>query len=126
LQKKNYKRNLLSGFVDILAGMISGAKNMVPIAIATALAGIVVGTITLTGLGQVLLDVVETLADGNIFAILVLAALISIILGMGLPTTANYIVMASLTAPVILTLAADNGYLVPAIAAHLFVFTLVF
>ena len=79
---------------------------MVPITIATALAGIVVGTITLTGLGQVLLEVVETLADGNIFAILVLAALISIILGMGLPTTANYIVMASLTAPVILTLSS--------------------
>jgi TRAP-type uncharacterized transport system fused permease subunit len=112
----------LSGFVDILAGMISGAKNMIPIAIATALAGIVVGSITLTGLGQVLLDVVETLADGNIFAILLLAALISLILGMGLPTTANYIVMASLTAPVILTLAADNGFLIPAIAAHLFVF----
>jgi TRAP transporter 4TM/12TM fusion protein len=121
-KEKITKEIILSGFVDILAGMISGAKNMVPIAIATALAGIVVGTITLTGLGQVLLDVVETLADGNIFAILVLAALISIILGMGLPTTANYIVMASLTAPVILTLAADNGYLVPAIAAHLFVF----
>ena len=121
-KEKITKEILFSGFVDILAGMISGAKNMVPIAVATALAGIVVGTITLTGLGQVLLDVVETLADGNIFAILVLAALISIILGMGLPTTANYIVMASLTAPVILTLAADNGYLVPAIAAHLFVF----
>ena len=112
----------LSGFVDILAGMISGAKNMVPIAVATALAGIIVGSITLTGLGQVLLEVVETLANGNIFAILILAAVISLILGMGLPTTANYIVMASLTAPVILTLAADNGYLVPAIAAHLFVF----
>ena len=121
-KEKVTKEIWLSGFVDILAGMISGAKNMVPIAIATALAGIVVGTITLTGLGQVLLEVVETLADGNIYAILFLAALISIILGMGLPTTANYIVMASLTAPVILTLAADNGFLVPAIAAHLFVF----
>ncbi len=113
---------LTSGFVDILAGMISGAKNMIPIAIATALAGIVVGSITLTGLGQILLDVIETLSGGNIFAILLLTALVSIILGMGLPTTANYIVMASLTAPVILTLAADNGFLIPAIAAHLFVF----
>lgn len=112
----------LSGFVDILAGMISGAKNMIPIAIATALAGIVVGSITLTGLGQVLLDVIETLSGGNIFIILGLAAFVSLILGMGLPTTANYIVMASLTAPVILILAQDNGYLVPAIAAHLFVF----
>lgn len=123
LAKQKITRDiLLSGFVDILAGMISGAKNMIPISIATALAGIIVGSITLTGLGQVLLEVVETLADGNIFAILILAAVISLILGMGLPTTANYIVMASLTAPVILILAADNGYLVPAIAAHLFVF----
>jgi len=121
-KEKITKDILLSGFVDILAGMISGAKNMVPIAIATALAGIVVGSITLTGLGQVLLDVIETLSGGNIFIILVLAAIVSLILGMGLPTTANYIVMASLTAPVILILAADNGFLVPAIAAHLFVF----
>jgi len=112
----------LSGFVDILAGMIAGAKNMIPIAVATALAGIVVGSITLTGLGQVLLEVIETLSGGNIFIILGLAAIISLILGMGLPTTANYIVMASLTAPVILILAQDNGFIIPAIAAHLFVF----
>jgi len=123
LAKEKLTRDIwLSGFVDILAGMISGAKNMVPIAIATALAGIVVGTITLTGLGQVLVEVIETVSDGNIFIILFLAAAVSLILGMGLPTTANYIVMASLTAPVILILAADNGYLIPAIAAHLFVF----
>ncbi len=121
-KQKITKEIWLSGFVDILAGMISGAKNMVPIAIATALAGIVVGSITLTGLGQVLLEVIETLSGGNIFLILILAALISLILGMGLPTTANYIVMASLTAPVILILAQDNGFLIPAIAAHLFVF----
>lgn len=123
LAKEKLTRDIwLSGFVDILAGMISGAKNMIPIAVATALAGIVVGSITLTGLGQVLLDVIETLSDGNIFIILILAAMISLILGMGLPTTANYIVMASLTAPVILILAQDNGFIVPAIAAHLFVF----
>lgn len=121
-KEKITKDILLSGFVDILAGMISGAKNMIPIAIATALAGIVVGSITLTGLGQVLLEVIETLSGGNIFIILILAAVVSLILGMGLPTTANYIVMASLTAPVILILAADNGFLIPAIAAHLFVF----
>lgn len=121
-KEKITKDILLSGFVDILAGMISGAKNMIPIAVATALAGIVVGSITLTGLGQVLLDVIETLSGGNIFIILILAGLISLILGMGLPTTANYIVMASLTAPVILILAQDNGFLIPAIAAHLFVF----
>ena len=121
-KEKITKEVVLSGFIDILAGMISGAKNMIPIAIATALAGIVVGSITLTGLGQVLLEVIETLSGGNIFIILILAAIISLILGMGLPTTANYIVMASLTAPVILILAQDNGFLIPAIAAHLFVF----
>ena len=123
LAKEKLTREIwLSGFVDILAGMIAGAKNMIPIAVATALAGIVVGSITLTGLGQVLLEVIETLSGGNIFIILGLAALISLILGMGLPTTANYIVMASLTAPVILILAQDNGFIIPAIAAHLFVF----
>ena len=123
ITKKKITRDIaLSGFVDILAGMIAGAKNMIPIAVATALAGIVVGSITLTGLGQVLLEVIETLSGGNIFIILILAAIISLILGMGLPTTANYIVMASLTAPVILILAQDNGFLIPAIAAHLFVF----
>ncbi len=121
-KQKLTKEVWISGFVDILAGFISGAKNMVPIAIATALAGIVVGSITLTGLGQVLLEVIETISGGNIFIILILAAVVSLILGMGLPTTANYIVMASLTAPVILTLAQDNGYLIPSIAAHLFVF----
>ncbi len=121
-KQKITKEILLSGFVDILSGMISGAKNMIPIAVATALAGIVVGSITLTGLGQVLLDVIETLSGGNIFFILILAAAVSLVLGMGLPTTANYIVMASLTAPVILILAQENGFLIPAIAAHLFVF----
>jgi TRAP transporter 4TM/12TM fusion protein len=110
------------GFIDIFHGMVNGAKNMVPIALATAIAGIVVGSITLTGIGQVLLDVVETISDGNIIIVLFLTALISLILGMGLPTTANYIVVASLTAPIMLQLAGDNGFIIPAIAAHLFVF----
>ncbi len=110
------------GFIDIFHGMVNGAKGMVPIALATAIAGIVVGSITLTGIGQVLLDVIDALSNGNIIIVLLLTALISLILGMGLPTTANYIVVASLTAPVMLTLAADNGFLIPAIAAHLFVF----
>jgi TRAP transporter 4TM/12TM fusion protein len=112
----------LEGFADIGNGMINGAKNMVPIALATALAGMVVGSVTLTGIGQVLIDVIEQASGGYIILILVLTALTSLILGMGLPTTANYIVMASLTAPVIMTLAFDNGFLIPAIAAHLFVF----
>ena len=112
----------MSGFVDIGHGMINGAKNMVPIAIATAVAGIVVGSVTLTGIGLILAEVIEELANGNILAVLLLTAVVSLILGMGLPTTANYIVMAALTAPVIMSLSGDLGYLIPAIAAHLFVF----
>ncbi|HFU77606.1 MAG TPA: TRAP transporter permease [Epsilonproteobacteria bacterium] len=112
----------ISGFVDIGHGMINGAKNMVPIAIATAVAGIVVGSVTLTGIGLILAEVIEELSSGYIIAVLLLTAVVSLILGMGLPTTANYIVMAALTAPVIMSLAGDLGYLVPAIAAHLFVF----
>ncbi len=110
------------GFRDIGSGMVNGAKNMVPIAIATAVAGIVVGSVTLTGIGLILADVIDQLSNGNIILVLVLTAVVSLVLGMGLPTTANYIVMAALTAPVIMQLAADNGYVIPAIAAHMFVF----
>jgi len=102
--------------------MVSGAKNMVPIAIATGLAGIVVGSVTLTGIGLILSEVIDTLANGSIILVLLFTAITSLVLGMGLPTTATYIVMASLTAPVIMNLATDLGFLIPTIAAHLFVF----
>ncbi len=121
-KRKITKQDFLQGFIDIFHGMVNGARNMVPIALATAIAGIVVGSITLTGIGQVLLDVIDALSNGNILIVLLLTAFISLILGMGLPTTANYIVVASLTAPVMLQLAQDNGFIIPAIAAHLFVF----
>ncbi len=120
--RKLDKKVWLSGLMDIVHGMINGAKNMVPIAIATAVAGIVVGSVTLTGIGLILAEVIDELSGGYILAVLLLTALVSLILGMGLPTTANYIVMASLTAPVIMSLAGDLGYLIPAIAAHMFVF----
>jgi len=112
----------LSGFADIGHGMINGAKNMVPIAIATAVAGIVVGSVTLTGIGLILSEVIEEISGGYIVAVLFFTAIVSLVLGMGLPTTANYIVMAALTAPVIMDLSGTLGYLIPAIAAHLFVF----
>ncbi|NPA73813.1 MAG: TRAP transporter permease, partial [Epsilonproteobacteria bacterium] len=121
-KQKLTKEILLSGFVDIAHGMVNGAKNMVPIAIATAVAGIVVGSVTLTGIGLILADVIDQLSGGYILAVLGMTAVVSLILGMGLPTTANYIVMAALTAPVIMQLANDNGYIIPAIAAHMFVF----
>ncbi|MDO5768205.1 MAG: TRAP transporter permease [Psychrobacter sp.] len=118
----NLTDNIKIALTDIGAGMINGAKNMVPIAVATGVAGIVVGSVTITGIGLILADVIEVLSGGYVIAVLALTAIVSLILGMGLPTTANYIVMASLTAPVILGLSGDLGYLVPAIAAHLFVF----
>ncbi|WP_309083886.1 TRAP transporter permease [Chelativorans sp.] len=112
----------VEGWHDLIHGMILGARNMIGIACATAAAGIVVGTVTLTGIGQVMAQFVEFLSGGNIFLILLFTAIISLILGMGLPTTANYIVVSSLMAPVIVEVGAANGYLIPLIAAHLFVF----
>ncbi|MDX1809741.1 MAG: TRAP transporter permease [Sulfurospirillaceae bacterium] len=113
---------LTEGFSDIGHGMINGAKGMVPIAVATGVAGLIVGSVTLTGIGLILADVIDQLSHGYIILVLLFTAITSLILGMGLPTTANYIVMASLTAPVIMQLAASNGYVIPMLAAHMFVF----
>ncbi|SIT17698.1 TRAP transporter permease [Paracoccus saliphilus] len=113
---------LQSGFNDLIDGMISGARNMIGIGIATATAGIIVGAVSQTGVGSALADVVEALSGGHLLAILFLTAILSLILGMGLPTTANYIVVSALLAPVIVTLGQQNGLIVPLIAVHLFVF----
>ncbi len=110
------------GFVDLINGLISGARNMIGIGVATAAAGIVVGTVTLTGIGQVMTEFVEFISGGNLMLVLLFTAMICIILGMGLPTTANYIVVSSLMAPVIVSLSAQAGVVVPLIAVHLFVF----
>jgi hypothetical protein len=95
---------------------------MIGIGVATAAAGIVVGTVTLTGIGQVMTQFVEVISGGNLVLILLFTAIISLLLGMGLPTTANYIVVSSLMAPVIVSLGAKAGLIVPLIAVHLFVF----
>ncbi|WP_323888644.1 TRAP transporter permease [Aeromonas caviae] len=110
------------GVVDLREGLIAGARNMIGIGIATATAGIIVGAVSQTGVGLVLADLVEFLSLGNLLLMLILTALLSLILGMGLPTTANYIVVSSLLAPVIVTLGQQNGLIVPLIAVHLFVF----
>jgi len=107
---------------DMVAGFIAGARNMIGIGVATAAAGIVVGTITLTGIGQVMTEFVEVVSGGNLMLMLLFTAVISLILGMGLPTTANYIVVSSLMAPVIVTLGAQAGLIVPLVAVHMFVF----
>jgi TRAP transporter 4TM/12TM fusion protein len=107
---------------DFTDGMVSGARNMIGIGVATACAGIILGTVTLTGIGLVLAEFVEFISAGNLILMLIFTAAISLILGMGLPTTANYIVVSSLMAPVIVSVGASNGLIVPLIAVHLFVF----
>ncbi|MCP4314560.1 MAG: TRAP transporter permease [Hyphomicrobiales bacterium] len=110
------------GFNELIDGMIAGARNMIGIGIATAAAGIIVGAVSQTGVGSVLAALVEFLSQGQIMLILIFTAILSLILGMGLPTTANYIVVSSLLAPVIVALGQQNGLIVPLIAVHLFVF----
>ncbi|SFP29005.1 TRAP transporter, 4TM/12TM fusion protein [Oscillibacter sp. PC13] len=99
-------------FLDIL---IDGSRQAVSIVAACACAGIIVGVISLTGLGLTLSSALVDLAGGSLFLLLVYTAVACIILGMGLPVTACYIILAVLAAPAIIKLG------VPAIAAHLFV-----
>jgi TRAP transporter 4TM/12TM fusion protein len=111
-----------TGIIDLANALATGGRNMVGIGVATATAGIVVGTVTLTGIGLVMTEFVEFISGGNLMLMLIFTALISLLLGMGLPTTANYIVVSTLMAPVIVTLGAQSGLIVPLIAVHMFVF----
>lgn len=115
-------RGLAVALGQVWQGLVAGARNMMAIGVATAAAGIIVGTVTLTGLSSRLIEAIEIISLGNVVLMLLLTAGTSLVLGMGLPTTANYIVMATLTAPVIVTLGAQAGLVIPALAAHLFVF----
>ena len=110
------------GWSDLLDGLVTGARNMIGIAIATAAAGIVVGTVSITGFGLVMTDLVETVSAGNMIFMLFLVAVICLILGMGMPTTASYIVVSTLMAPVVVELGAQSGLVVPLVAVHMFVF----
>ncbi len=110
------------GVQELVDGLESGARNMIGIGIATATAGIIVGAVSLTGFGVQLSSIIEMLSMGNILLMLILVAIFSLILGMGLPTTANYIVVSSLMALVIVEVGKQNGLIVPLIAVHLFVF----
>ena len=102
--------------------MVAGSRNMIGISVATGAAGIIIGSISLTGAHQVITELIEFLSGGGLIIMLILVAVMSLVLGMGLPTTANYIVVSSIMAPIIVVLAAQNGLLVPIIAAHMFVF----
>jgi len=112
---------LKKGVYDLLNALSAGARNMVAVALATAAAGIIVGVVAL-GLGGLITQIIDSISMGNIFLMLVITALASLIIGMGLPTTATYIVMASLTAPAIVSIAQFQDFAVPLMAAHLFCF----
>ncbi len=118
----NLLTGLRAGISEAAEGLIEGARNMIGLACAMAVAGIIVGSVTLTGIGQVMAEFVEYLSGGNLMLMLIFVAMISIVLGMGLPTTANYIVVSSLMAGVVVQLGAQNGLIVPLVAVHMFVF----
>jgi TRAP transporter 4TM/12TM fusion protein len=100
-------------FVDALTG---GARNTIGVALACALAGVVIGIVSLTGLGQVLISLLLAVANNSLFLALFLTMIACLILGMGIPTTANYVIMATITAPIVVRMG------VPVMAAHMFVF----
>jgi TRAP transporter 4TM/12TM fusion protein len=121
-RKKSIGKETLLGFSDVIHGLNDGARNMISIAIATGTAGIIVGGITLTGLGFRMTDFVEVVSMGNVVLMLLFTAFVCLVLGLGVPTTANYILVATLMAPVIVELGAQSGIVIPLIAVHLFVF----
>lgn len=104
------------GWKDVLLALEKGARNAVGIAMACATAGLIVGTITLTGLGLRLTGIVVSIAGDNLYLALALTIVGSLVLGLAMPTTAKYIIVATIVAPILL----EFG--VPLLAAHLFVF----
>jgi len=106
----------------VVHGFHDGARNMIGIGVATATAGIIVGAITLTGLGLRMTEFVEFVSQGSVIAMLLFIAFVCLVLGMGVPTTANYVLVATLMAPVVVELGAQAGLVIPLIAVHLFVF----
>jgi TRAP transporter 4TM/12TM fusion protein len=121
-QKAAVVKELRGGAWQVVEGFNDGARNMIGIAIATGTAGIIVGGITLTGLGLRMTDFVEFVSQGNVIVMLLFTAFVCLVLGLGVPTTANYILVATLMAPVIVELGAQSGLVIPLIGVHLFVF----
>lgn len=140
-------RGLLDGGRMLIEAFEAGARSMIGIAIATAAAGIIVGIVTITGLGFGLADIVQLVSNGfrdlltgvagllpgvnaasvatfgGILIVLFMAQLIALILGMGLPTTANYILMSALIVPIIAKIAGlDTSNPAQMLPAHMFVF----
>ena len=104
------------GFGNIFSALVRTGELIMPLILLTACAGIVIGVFTLTGFGMKMVNIITQLSNGNIAVVMVLTMLASIVLGMGLPTVAVYIVLALTVAPVMV----EHG--VPIIVAHIFVF----
>tara|TARA_Y100000768_G_C23990011_1_gene691777 strand:+ start:355 stop:2700 length:2346 start_codon:yes stop_codon:yes gene_type:complete len=119
---EGFLNGLRGGYNKVITGLEKGALNMISVAIAIATAGIIVGAVASTGLSNNLIVIVEAISGGNVITLLLLTAVLCIILGMGLPTTANYLVVAALMAQVVVEVGSASGYVFPLIAIHLYVF----
>ena len=119
---EGFLNGLREGYNKVITGLEKGALNMISVAIAIATAGIIVGAVASTGLSNNLIVIVEAISGGNVITLLLLTAVLCIILGMGLPTTANYLVVAALMAQVVVEVGSASGYVFPLIAIHLYVF----
>ena len=100
----------------VIDSLHNGAKNTIGVAAACGMAGLIAGVVTMTALGQLLLNTLVPIAQDSMFLALFLTMLCCIVLGMGVPTTANYVIMATITAPILIKMG------IPALAAHMFVF----
>ena len=122
VKNKEFKVALKTWFNQTIVGFEKGALNMVGVGIAIATAGIIVGAVGSTGLSTNLIIVIESIAKDNVIILLFLTIILCLLLGMGLPTTANYVVVASLMATVLVDVGNASGFIFPLIAVHLFVF----
>jgi len=122
IKGKHLKNALKEWFNQTIVGFEKGALNMVAVGIAIATAGIIVGAVGSTGLSTNLIIVIESIAKDNVTILLFLTIVLCLLLGMGLPTTANYVVVASLMATVLVDVGNASGFIFPLIAVHLFVF----
>ena len=122
IKSENLKDSFKIWFNQTIVGFEKGALNMVGVGIAIATAGIIVGAVGSTGLSTNLIIVIESIAKDNVTILLFLTIILCLLLGMGLPTTANYVVVASLMATVLVDVGNASGFIFPLIAVHLFVF----
>ena len=122
VKNKNFKDALKVWYNQTIVGFQKGAINMVAVGIAIATAGIIVGAVGSTGLSTNLIIVIESVAKDNVIILILLTIVLCLLLGMGLPTTANYVVVASLMSMVLVDVGNASGFIFPLIAVHLFVF----